>query len=64
LVEDNWLGGQRIGDSSFDATAGTLNELLFNFQHPLGKRLFLDPSTGLPTTPGQLGGRQAGHGGQ
>jgi phospholipase C len=63
FVEDNWLGGQRIGDSSFDATAGTLNGM-FDFQHPSGKRLFLDPSTGLPTTPGQLGGGQAGRGGQ
>ena len=25
FIEDNWLGGQRIGDSSFDALAGGLD---------------------------------------
>jgi phospholipase C len=52
FVEDNWDLG-RIGDGSFngsfDAFAGTL-ETLFDFKHgPHPHRLFLDPSTGLPT---------------
>jgi len=25
FVEDNWLGGERIGNGSFDAISGTLN---------------------------------------
>jgi phospholipase C len=47
FVEDNWLGGQRIGDGSFDAFAGSLNGM-FDFSHPHPKPLILDPITGLP----------------
>ncbi|HET6500024.1 MAG TPA: alkaline phosphatase family protein [Amycolatopsis sp.] len=47
FVEDNWLGGQRIGDGSFDEIAGTLNNM-FDFAHPDPKPLLLDPITGLP----------------
>ena len=45
FVEDNWLGGQRIGDSSYDALAGSLSGL-FDFRHPHPGRLILDPATG------------------
>jgi len=57
FIEDNWNLG-RIGNQSFDALAGPLNNM-FNFSHPgdegIGNsgRLFLDPSTGEPTSPGQ-----------
>jgi len=47
FVEDNWLGGQRIGDGSFDALSGSLDGLVdFNDPHP--RPLYLDPGTGLP----------------
>ena len=53
FIEDNWQLG-RIGDQSFDAKAGSLNNL-FNFsQRPHARRLFLDPSSGEPTTSGAL----------
>jgi len=48
FIEDNWLEGERIGDGSFDALAGTLNGM-FDFTHRANtSRLFLDPNTGLP----------------
>jgi phospholipase C len=47
FVEDNWLEGQRVGDGSFDAVAGSINNM-FNFEHrrQLDGLLFLEPSTG------------------
>jgi phospholipase C len=46
FVEDNWLGGQRIGQGSFDAIASPINQM-FNFDQPRDRdRLILDPSTG------------------
>ncbi len=47
FVEDNWLNGQRIGNGSADTTSGSLNSM-FDFTHPAGERLFLDPITGQP----------------
>jgi phospholipase C len=48
FVEDNWLDGERIGNGSFDAIAGSLNGM-FDFSHRANNsRLFLDPNTGLP----------------
>jgi phospholipase C len=41
FVEDNWLGGQRIGGGSFDAIAGSLIGL-FDFTAPLNGKLYLD----------------------
>jgi phospholipase C len=47
FIEDNWSLG-RIGDQSFDALAGTLDNLFdFSPAHH-AKRVFLDPSTGQP----------------
>jgi phospholipase C len=48
FIEDNWLKGKRIGDGSFDATAGSI-EGLFDFQGG-GKNaaLYLDPDKGTP----------------
>ncbi|WP_225097744.1 phospholipase C [Streptomyces sp. CoH27] len=40
FIEDNWHTG-RIGDHSFDATAGSLSGL-FDFRHPNGKQVLLN----------------------
>jgi phospholipase C len=45
FIEDNWLNGQRL--STFDARAGSILGM-FDFSHPSGRRLFLDPQTGTP----------------
>jgi phospholipase C len=52
FIEDNWLGSQRIGQGSFDATAGSIMGM-FNFNNGGSTpALYLDPNTGLPlTTP-------------
>jgi phospholipase C len=47
FVEDNWLGGRRIGNGSFDALAGPLNQL-FDFSRRRAAPLYLDPTTGEP----------------
>jgi phospholipase C len=48
FIEDNW-GLGRIGDQSFDAKAGSL-ENLFDFSHgENAHKLFLDPRTGQPS---------------
>ena len=47
FIEDNWLGGQRIPGGSADTWAGTISNM-FDFSHPNGNRLFLDPSSGEP----------------
>ena len=54
FIEDNWLGGQRIGGGSFDATAGSINGL-FNFSaSPHTTPLYLDPTLGTQvSTPPQ-----------
>ena len=49
FIEDNWLGGQRIGGGSADATTGTLNHM-FNFHQAPLRRLFLNPETGQPAS--------------
>ncbi|SOD71691.1 phospholipase C [Jatrophihabitans sp. GAS493] len=41
FIEDNWFTG-RVGDSSFDAMAGNLNNL-FNFTESNNKRVILKP---------------------
>ena len=47
FIEDNWNLG-RIGNSSFDALAGSLLNM-FDFDHESQEqRLFLDPNTGEP----------------
>ena len=50
FIEDNWLDGQRIGDHSLDAKAGSIAGM-FDFEggrKPVSS-LFLDSSTGMPT---------------
>jgi phospholipase C len=46
FVEDNWLGGKRIGAGSFDTIANPIDNM-FNFEHAENPfRFILDPSTG------------------
>jgi phospholipase C len=52
FTEDNWLGGQRIGNGSVHATAGTLTNM-FNWDASGNLRVFLDPSTGQPKSDGR-----------
>jgi phospholipase C len=48
FIEDNWLGGQRIGDHSLDAKAGSIAGMFhFNGVHKPVSNLFIDSSTGL-----------------
>jgi phospholipase C len=47
FIENNWLSGERIGNSSFDALAGSVNDM-FDFSHPDFQQLLLDPITGEP----------------
>ena len=46
FVEDNWLGGQRIGNGSFDSIANSISQM-FDFKHPRNNKVSLDPNTGL-----------------
>jgi phospholipase C len=50
FIEDNWLGGERIGNGSFDALAGSINNL-FDFSRPRNGTLILNTSTGEPEGP-------------
>ena len=48
FIEDNWLGGKRLGQGSFDGIASSITQMFdFNHRHE-GGRLFLDPATGTP----------------
>ncbi|HKI95573.1 MAG TPA: alkaline phosphatase family protein, partial [Gemmatimonadales bacterium] len=50
FIEDNWLGGRRLGGGSFDAHTGSIDGM-FDF-HGTGKNtvLFLDDTLGTPVT--------------
>jgi phospholipase C len=46
FIEDNWLGGLRIGQGSLDASAGTINDM-FDFTGTIrAPKLVLDATTG------------------
>jgi phospholipase C len=48
FIEDNWLGGQRLGGGSFDASAGRIDDL-FDFQgSPSNPALLLNEASGTP----------------
>ncbi len=47
FVEDNWLGGQRLGQGSFDAIAGSIDNM-FDWSKAVAPKLVLDPKTGTP----------------
>ena len=56
FIEDNWLGGQRIGGGSFDSIASSINGM-FEFRRDPGYRiLFLNESTGLIERCSDIGG--------
>lgn len=46
FIEDNWLGGERVGGGSFDAIAGPITGM-FDFQHSNPKQYLLHESTGV-----------------
>ncbi|MBB2201035.1 phospholipase C [Gluconacetobacter tumulisoli] len=48
FIEDNWLGGARLGGGSFDADAADLSGLFDFTQPPRLDPLYLDPRTGAP----------------
>jgi phospholipase C len=58
FIEDNWLASERIGNGAADTAAGPLNNM-FDWHADGNRRLFLDPSTGEPTSDG--GGWNSGH---
>jgi phospholipase C len=50
FIEDNWLGGQRLGGGAFDATSGSIMGM-FNFSHGGNNPvIYLDPSSGTPVS--------------
>ncbi len=59
LIEDTFLKGQRLGQGSYDAIAGSL-EPMFDFaapRPPNGGRLLLDETTGEPRAAAKASGR-------
>jgi phospholipase C len=46
FIEDNWLGGQRIGQGSFDGVANSINQMFDFKQHPSSDKFILDQKTG------------------
>lgn len=54
FIEDNWLGGNRLGNGSADSWSGSLSNM-FQFRRPSSTRLLLNPNTGEPTRHGHWG---------
>ncbi len=52
FIEDNWLGGKRIGQGSFDTIASSLVQMLDFKQRPIPVPFILDPTTGEVTHSG------------
>jgi len=46
FIEDNWLGGTRLGNASFDATAGDIRSMLNLTGTGNAPTVFLDPTFG------------------
>jgi phospholipase C len=46
FIEDNWLGGQRIGQGSFDGIANSITQMFSFTKIRSSNVLFLNPSTG------------------
>ncbi len=54
FIEDNWLGGERLGGGSFDAASGSIMDM-FDFGHGgNSKPLYLDPEQGTEVTQQSL----------
>ncbi|MDE3123489.1 MAG: alkaline phosphatase family protein [Paracoccaceae bacterium] len=49
FIEDNWLAGQRLGQGSFDAIAGSIDGM-FDWSKPRMAAMILDPKTGEPVS--------------
>jgi len=47
FIEDNWLGGERVGQGSFDAISGSIENML-NFSQTPNPTLQINPYTGEP----------------
>ena len=45
FIEDNWLGSERLGGGSFDATTGSIMDM-FDFMQKKSVKLILDPTFG------------------
>jgi phospholipase C len=52
FIEDNWLGGERIGQGSFDAVAGSIDNMFDFSRRPQAQPFLLSPSTGEPQFSG------------
>jgi phospholipase C len=50
FIEDNWLGGRRIGQGSFDGLANSINQLFDFTQVPHTDKFILNPDTGEPVS--------------
>jgi phospholipase C len=48
FIEDNWLGGQRLGQGSFDVIAGSINGMFDFTQTPDTTPYLLAETTGQP----------------
>ena len=46
FIEDNWLGGKRLGGGSFDATAGSINDMFDFTATPHTAPVYIDPFSG------------------
>jgi phospholipase C len=53
FIEDNWLKGERLGGGSFDATAGSIEDMFDFHQGDRDDKFLLDPSTGTVTANNQ-----------
>jgi phospholipase C len=52
FIEDNWLGGERIGQGSFDVLANSISSM-FDFHQIVTNDLFiLNEDTGEPVNTG------------
>ena len=53
FIEDNWLGGTRVGTGSFDTLANSIVQMFdFNDDHHRTDKLILDPTSGLVISQG------------
>jgi phospholipase C len=50
FVEDNWLGGERIGGGSFDAVGNSISQMFDFSQIRFDGTLILNPNTGEPVS--------------
>jgi phospholipase C len=52
FIEDNWLGGQRIGNGSFDSISNSISQMFDFTQQPSQQPFILDENTGEPVGGG------------